>query len=76
MKNWAEMSAADWYTAGVQLDMFAGLEGDGCGTIALDLDAKPEPVIEIPERADGALFGLALSDEPASDGALFSVVAA
>ncbi|WP_187438102.1 hypothetical protein [Actinomadura decatromicini] len=33
------------------------------------------PVVAMPERTDGALFGLTVSEVPA-DGALFSVVAA
>lgn len=75
-KVWTKMSRSDFYTAGMQLDMLAGIEGDGCGTISLDeIAAEAAPVDELPERADGALFGLALSEVPA-DGALFSVVAA
>lgn len=79
MRDWTKMSAAAFRTRGAQLDLLAGIEGDGCGTLDL-LDAAAEaetaPVIEFPERVDGALFGLALSDEPASDGGLFTVVAA
>ncbi|GAA4059787.1 hypothetical protein [Actinomadura miaoliensis] len=80
MRNWLEMGAGDFYTTGTQLDMLAEIEGDGYGTIALDeIDAEDgtqqAEVIEFVERADGALFGLTISDEPADD-ALFSVVAA
>ncbi|TDD24993.1 hypothetical protein E1287_37670 [Actinomadura sp. KC06] len=77
MKDWTKMTAGDWYTAGTQLDMLAGIQGDGCGTLdLLDAAAEAAPVVEIAERVDGALFGLALSDEPASDGGMFTVVAA
>lgn len=78
MQNWATMSAADFHTDGVQMDLLAGIEGDGCGTISLDEiadEAETAPAVEIAERADGALFGLAATDEPA-DGALFGLVAA
>ena len=75
MKDWTKMTAADFYTAGAQMDLLAGVEGDGCGTISLDeLAAEPAPVAEIVERADGALFGF--TDGPATDGALFGLVAA
>lgn len=78
MQNWTEMSAADFgATTGTQMDLLAGIEGDGCGTISLDelaAEAEAAPAAEI-ERADGALFGLTVSEVPA-DGALFSVVAA
>ncbi|GAA2298343.1 hypothetical protein GCM10010402_66190 [Actinomadura luteofluorescens] len=81
MKNWTEMSAADFYTKGAQLDMFAGIEGDGCGTLDLlaaaaeaEAAAEAAPVVD-EGREDGALFGLTVSEVPA-DGALFSVVAA
>lgn len=79
VKNWTNMTRGDFYTAGTQLDMLAGIEGDGCGTIPLDelaAEIKTAPVVDFPERADGALFGLALSEEIPADGALFSVVAA
>ncbi len=79
MKDWTKMNAGDWYTDGVQMDLLAGIEGDGCGTLDL-LDAAAEieaaPVVEAPERTDGALFGLVLSDAPATDGGLFTIVAA
>lgn len=78
MKDWTKMSAAEFYTAGTQLDMFAGVEGDGCGTISLDelvAEVEAPSAVEDARREDGALFGLTLSEVPA-DGALFSVVAA
>jgi len=80
MRDWREMTAADFYTDGVQLDLLASVEGDGYGTIAIDEiegdDTQCEAeVVEFVGREDGALFGLAISDEPTDD-ALFSVVAA
>lgn len=78
VKNWITMTAGDFYTAGTQLDILAGIEGDGCGTISLDeiaAEVEPAPVAE-EGRADGALFGLALSEEIPADGGLFTVVAA
>lgn len=78
VKDWTKMTAADFYTDGVQLDMFTGVEGDGYGTISLDeIAAEAEaPADEFTERADGALFGLAATDGPTADGALFGLVAA
>lgn len=76
MKNWTEMTAGDFYTDGVQLDMLAGIEGDGYGTITLDELADETEAAPAVERADGALFGLAATDEPTADGALFGLVAA
>ncbi|GAA2618792.1 hypothetical protein SMC26_40345 [Actinomadura fulvescens] len=77
MRAWTEMTAADFYTDGTQLDMLAGIEGDGYGTLDL-LDAAVEGAAPevIAERADGALFGLALVPAGAGDDVLFSVVAA
>ncbi|WP_157431143.1 hypothetical protein [Actinomadura macra] len=75
VKNWTDMTAADFYADGVQMDLLAGIEGDGYGTLdLLDTSAEVAPVVEPAERADGALFGF--TDGPAVDGALFSVVAA
>jgi hypothetical protein len=79
MRDWTTMSASAFYTDGVQLDLLAEIEGDGYGTIAIDEidteDPQQAEVVEPAEREDGALFGLAISDEPTDD-ALFSVVAA
>jgi hypothetical protein len=76
-RNWLDMGAGDFHTTGTQLDMLAGLEGDGYGTIALDeIETARETPAAPAERADGALFGLALADATDGDDALFSVVAA
>lgn len=75
MTDWAAMTPADFgHTTGTQLDMFAGLEGDGYGTLDLLDETPAAPVVDFPARTDGALFGL--TSGPAVDGALFSVVAA
>lgn len=79
MKDWTKMSAAAFRTRGAQMDLLAGIEGDGCGTISLDeiaAEVEAAPVAELPERTDGALFGLALDEAPATDGGLFTIVAA
>lgn len=75
MKDWTKMSAGDFYTDGVQMDLLTDAIGDGVGTIPMDLaPAETAPADE--GRADGTLFGLALDVAPATDGALFSVIAA
>lgn len=76
MTNWATMSAGDFYTDGTQLNLLADIEGDGYGTIPMEIVPDEVAAAAFVERADGALFGLALSDEPADGDALFSVVAA
>jgi len=59
MRDWTTMSAGDWNTDGVQLDLLAGIEGDGYGTIALDeITDEQAPAAEVQERGDGALFGI------------------
>lgn len=75
MKDWTKMGAGDFYTDGTQMDLLADAIGDGYGTISLDELAAEVEAAPVVERADGALFGLALSEVPA-DGALFSVIAA
>jgi hypothetical protein len=61
MKNWTQMSGADFSTTGTQLG-FDIPEGDGYGTgdlFALAAEVEtPEPAAEFVERADGALFGI------------------
>jgi hypothetical protein len=48
------MDAGEWHIEGLQLDMFAGLEGDGDGTLDLldaadEASAKPWPWTSAPE---------------------------
>lgn len=77
MQDWTKMGAGQFRTRGAQLDMFAGIEGDGYGTLDLLEMAEAGTVAPVDEgRADGALFGLAFSEAPTTDGGLFSVVAA
>ncbi|TDD90781.1 hypothetical protein [Actinomadura rubrisoli] len=53
----------------------SGYEGFRLVVAVANSDERAELVAET-ERTDGALFGLALSEVPALDGGLFSVVAA
>ena len=76
MKNWTKMSAGDFYTDGVQMDLLADEIGDGYGTIAMELVPDEADTVAEIERTDGALFGLALDVAPATDGGLFTIVAA
>lgn len=63
-KNWLDMNPGAFTNKGAQLDMFAGLEGDGCGTgdllaLADALDAQAQ-VVALPwagRPAQGLLFG-------------------
>jgi len=78
MKDWTKMGAGDFYTDGTQLDMLADEIGDGYGTIPMELipdETGTVAEVEI-ERTDGTLFGLALDATPATDGGLFTIVAA
>ncbi|WP_242908679.1 hypothetical protein [Actinomadura terrae] len=61
------------------VDCFNRHSYEGFRTVVsvVNSDERPKPVAaEFAERADGALFGLAASNAPATDGGLFSVVAA
>jgi hypothetical protein len=75
MRNWTEMSAKDFDAGDQQLDLLAAFEAAEHGTLDLLAIETEEAPAEAAERTDGALFGLALSDEPADD-ALFAVIAA
>lgn len=64
-RNWLDMGAGNFATKGTQLDMLAGIEGDGFGTgdlleLAAELDAPAPAAVVLPwptKPAQGLLFG-------------------